>query len=200
MSEKFLIIGSNSFSGADFVDLLLEKFSNKVIGISRSNEKSRIFLPYLDNPNRGNFQFHALDLNRDLKSILELIDQERPNVIINFAAQSEVVPSWDYPEHWYQTNIMALGLLAQALSKRKFLRRFVQISSPEVYGTCSGLVFENAHLNPSTPYAASKAGGDLALLPYFKNFGFPLVTVRATNVYGAHQQLFKIIPRSFIFL
>ena len=72
------------------------------------------------------------------------------------------------------------------------------ISSPEVYGTCSGRVSEDAPLNPSTPYAASKASGDLSLFTFYKNFDFPLTMIRATNVYGPHQQLFKIIPRSMI--
>ena len=59
---------------------------------------------------------------------------------------------------------------------------------------------ESAPLNPSTPYAASKAAGDLFLFTLVKNFDFPLVMIRATNVYGAHQQLFKIIPRTAIYL
>jgi dTDP-glucose 4,6-dehydratase len=61
-------------------------------------------------------------------------------------------------------------------------------------------VTESAPLNPSTPYAASKAAADLFLFTLVKNFQFPLVMIRATNVYGAHQQLFKIIPRSAIYL
>jgi len=61
-------------------------------------------------------------------------------------------------------------------------------------------VTESAPLNPSTPYAASKAAADLFLLTLVKNFAFPLIMIRSTNVYGAHQQLFKIIPRSVIYL
>ena len=76
----------------------------------------------------------------------------------------------------------------------------MHISSPEVYGTCKGLISENAPLNPTTPYAASKAAGDLSLFTFVKNFHFPLVMIRATNVYGPYQQLFKIIPRSVIYM
>jgi dTDP-glucose 4,6-dehydratase len=61
-------------------------------------------------------------------------------------------------------------------------------------------VKEDAPLNPSTPYAASKAAGDLSLFTFVKNFDFPLVMIRSTNVYGAYQQLFKIIPRSVIYI
>jgi dTDP-glucose 4,6-dehydratase len=67
-----------------------------------------------------------------------------------------------------------------------------------VYGSCTGTVSEDAPVSPSTPYAASKAAADMLLLAYQKSCGLPLITVRATNVYGAHQQLFKIIPRSII--
>ena len=74
----------------------------------------------------------------------------------------------------------------------------MQISSPEVYGSCQGVITEDAQLRPSTPYAASKAAGDLSLLPFLKNFNFPLVYTRATNVYGAYQALYRIIPRSII--
>jgi dTDP-glucose 4,6-dehydratase len=76
----------------------------------------------------------------------------------------------------------------------------VQISTPEVYGSCSGYIKEDTPLNPSTPYAASKASGDLSLIPYHKNYNFPVVFTRATNVYGAHQQLYRIIPRTVIYI
>ena len=61
----------------------------------------------------------------------------------------------------------------KALKEENYLKRFVQISSPEVYGSCQGVIKEDAPLSPSTPYAASKAAGDLSLLPFFKNFDFP---------------------------
>ena len=114
--------------------------------------------------------------------------------------QSEVAPSWEHPEHWFQTNTVALAKLVNHLRKQKYLKRYLHVSSPEAYGTCVGRVTEDAVLNPSTPYAASKAAADYLLKTYAKQFGFPLVTVRATNVYGARQQLFKIIPRSAIFV
>jgi dTDP-glucose 4,6-dehydratase len=121
-------------------------------------------------------------------------------MIVNFAAQSEVAPSWEHPEHWFQTNTVALSLLVNHLRKQKYLQRYLHVSSPEAYGTCVGNVTEDSPLNPSTPYAASKAAADYLLKTYAKQFGFPLLTVRATNVYGARQQLFKIIPRSAIYV
>ncbi|PIS02114.1 MAG: dTDP-glucose 4,6-dehydratase [Chlamydiae bacterium CG10_big_fil_rev_8_21_14_0_10_42_34] len=197
--KKVLVIGSNSFSGSDFVDLLLEEGKYNVIGVSRSPEKSALFLPYKSR-NSKNFQFHQIDLNKDLPRLAELLDEFRPDYIVNFAAQSEVAPSWENPHHWFQTNAVALTQFANLIKDTTYLKKYVHISSPEVYGTCVGNILETAPLNPSTPYAASKAAGDLSLFTFAKNFPFPLVMVRATNVYGAHQQLFKIIPRSAIYL
>lgn len=197
---KVVVLGANSFSGQDFVDLLLDDPSYRVIGVSRSPERSDLFLKYKTRPDLSRYQFHQLDMNRDAGDLLALLDREQPDGIVNFAAQSEVAPSWDHPEHWFQTNTVALARLVNHLRRQKYLKRYVHISSPEAYGTCVGRVTEDAPLNPSTPYAASKAAADFLLKTYAKQFGFPLVTVRATNVYGARQQLFKIIPRSAIYL
>jgi dTDP-glucose 4,6-dehydratase len=197
--QKIAVLGSNSFSGADFIDLLLERPDRTVLGISRSPEKGRLFLPY-QRWNDGRFMFHQLDLNRHTEEILTELDRFQPEAVINFAAQSEVAPSWQHPEHWFQTNVVALAKLLNPLKDRAYLKKYVHISSPEVYGTCVGRVTEETPVNPSTPYAASKAAADLFLATLVKNFGFPLVTIRATNVYGAHQQLWKIIPRSVIYL
>jgi len=199
MKEKVVVIGSNSFSGSDFVDLLLEEGKYSVVGISRSPEKSVLFLPYKRHKN-PDFKFHRLDMNKDMPKILDLINELEADYVVNFAAQSEVAPSWKNPDHWFTTNAVGITRLANGLKDMKFLKRYVHISSPEVYGTCEGVVKEDAPLNPSTPYAASKAAGDLSLFTFVKNFDFPLVMIRSTNVYGAHQQLFKIIPRSVIYL
>lgn len=196
---KIAVLGSNSFSGSDFVDLLLEDPDNEVIGISRSPEKSPLFLPYLRH-NSPRFQFHQLDFNHDMERIKAVLDDFAPAYIVNFAAQSEVAPSWKHPEHWFQTNTVALAQLINHLKDQSYLQRYLHISSPEAYGTCVGNVTETSPLNPSTPYAASKAAADMLLSTFYKNFNFPLLTVRATNVYGAHQQLFKIIPRSVIYI
>lgn len=197
--KKVLVIGSNSFSGSDFVDLLLEKKEYQVVGVSRSPEKSHLMLSYKKR-NSPLFSFQQIDLNKDLPRLKALLDQFKPDYVVNFAAQSEVAPSWENPHHWFQTNAVGITQLANLLKDLPYLKRYVHISSPEVYGTCVGNIKEEAPLNPSTPYAASKAAGDLSLFAFAKNFPFPLVMVRATNVYGAHQQLFKIIPRSAIYL
>jgi len=198
MNNRFVVIGSNSFSGASFVSYLL-KHGMSVIGIGRSVEPNQVFLPYkwIDHKN---FKFYQMDLNHNLSDIMGVTKNFEPDYVVNFAAQSMVAESWKSPEDWFQTNVVANVKLHDALRGCKFLKKYVHVSTPEVYGTCVGNIFETAPLNPSTPYAASKAAGDLSLFTFAKNFSFPLVMVRATNVYGAYQQLFKIIPRSAIYL
>jgi dTDP-glucose 4,6-dehydratase len=197
--KKVFVIGSNSFSGSDFVQLLLETGGYHVIGISRSPELHAMFLPYKTRP-QPNFEFHQLNLHENLTELLNLIDMHEPEFIINFAAHSEVATSWDHPGHCYQTNTLSVVNFCDALKTKQYLKRYVHISTPEVYGTCAGNISEDAPLNPSTPYAASKASADLFLLTLFKHYQFPVVTVRSTNVYGAYQQLYKIIPRSIIYM
>ncbi len=198
--KKICVIGANAFSGQDFVDLLLENPENKVTGISRSAERPPLFIKYKERGDLSRYAYHRLDMNKDMDEILNLLDTERPEYIVNFAAQSEVAPSWEHPEHWFQTNTVSLARLINHLRKQDYLKKYLHISSPEVYGTCAGNVTESAPMNPSTPYAASKAAADFLLQTFHKQFGFPLVTVRSTNVYGARQQLFKIIPRSVIYI
>jgi len=198
--KTVVVLGANSFSGQDFVDLMLDDPDYRVVGVSRSAERSALFLKYQLRNDLSNYRYHALDMNRDMGKILALLDIEKPEMIVNFAAQSEVAPSWEHPEHWFQTNTVALSYLVNHLRKQNYLKRYLHVSSPEAYGTCVGNVTEESPLNPSTPYAASKAAADYLLKTYAKQFGFPLLTVRATNVYGARQQLFKIIPRSAIYV
>ena len=192
------VIGSNSFSGSDFVDLLLDDPQYEVIGISRSPEKSSLFLPYLRRSDRTRFRFVQADLNRDADRLLDLLASARPRYIVNFASQSEVAASWETPEHWYQTNAVSTARLASFLRRVPWLERYVHISTPEVYGSCEGRVTEDAPMRPSTPYAASRAAAETLLQLFVSQYELPVSLVRSTNVYGAHQQLFKIIPRAVI--
>ncbi len=197
--RKIVVLGANSFSGQDFVDLCLDDEKNRLLGVSRSAERSELFLRYRTRSNLSAYRYVQLDMNRQMPELLSLLDAERPQAIVNFAAQSEVAPSWEHPEHWFQTNTVTLARLVNHLRKQDYLERYLHVSSPEVYGNCRGVVTETSPVNPSTPYAASKAAADHLLKAYQKQFDFPLLTVRATNVYGARQQLFKIIPRAIIY-
>ena len=193
-AEKYLVLGSNSFSGATFVASALAAGA-EVVGISRSSEVDETLLPYKWSPH-DRFKFHSLDFNRDLDRIEAVIREFEPPYIVNFAAQSMVAQSWDNPDHWYQTNVVSTARLVHRMKKLGFLKKFVQISTPEVYGSTSGLVPETAPFNPSTPYAVSKAACDMNLLAYKKAFDFPVAFTRAANVCGPGQPLYRIIPRT----
>lgn len=197
--KKVIVIGSNAFSGIDFIDLLLEKGTYDVIGISRSEEKPDFFLTFKKRSNK-NYRFFQMDLNQDLDRFKQLVEKERPEYIINFAALVEVGPSWDKPEDWFMTNAVAVTKLAKMLTEFKFIKKYVHISTPEVYGSCEDKITEEATLNPSTPYAASKAAGDLSLFTFYKNYNLPMCMVRSTNVYGRGQSLFKIVPRVALYI
>ena len=167
-------------------------------GISRSPEPNPIFLPYKDRDNRA-FHFHRLDLNEHLPEIVEIIEDFEPTYVFNFAAQSMVGESWHHPEHWFQTNVVAAVKFHDFLRRCDFLEKYVHISTPEVYGSCKGLIKENADYYPSTPYAVSRAAADMSLKTFFDTYSFPVVFTRAANVYGPGQQLYRIIPRSILF-
>ena len=195
--EKIIVIGSNSFSGAHFVDYSLEQGLD-VIGISRSPEPHSVFLPYKKRKD-VRFRFFQCDLNRDLTEIMKIVEDFRPDYIVNFAAQSMVSESWHNPEHWFQTNVVATIKFHDKLRKCDFLKKYVHVSTPEVYGACQGLVKENTNYNPSTPYAVSRAATDMSLMSFQRAYNFPVAFTRAANVYGPGQQLYRIIPRTILF-
>jgi len=197
MSEKAVVLGSNSFSGAHFVDFALGQ-GLEVIGVSRSPEPHPAFLPYKRRTNPA-FEFHQLDLNCDLPEIMRVIRRAEPACVVNFAAQSMVAQSWDHPEHWFRTNVVATVNLHDELRRCAFLDKYVHVSTPEVYGTCTGSVKENVNYRPSTPYAVSRAAADMSLMTFFKAYQFPVAFTRAANVYGAGQQLYRIIPRTVLY-
>ena len=192
--DRILVIGSNSFSGSHFVAHALGTGA-EVIGISRSQEPVDVFLPYRWAAH-DRFRFVRGDLNHDLDNILEVTREFAPAYIVAFAAQSMVGQSWETPEHWYMTNVVSMSRLHNGLLRLPSLRAFVQISTPEVYGSTSGLVREDAPYNPSTPYAISKAACDMNLMALIRTRGFPAVFTRAANVCGPGQQLYRIIPRT----
>ncbi|MBT6051405.1 MAG: NAD-dependent epimerase/dehydratase family protein, partial [Candidatus Scalindua sp.] len=165
MSDKIFVIGSNSFSGSNFIDYALRDGAT-VTGISRSNEAAKVFLPYRWHGEEGikGFRFYQFDINHDLDSIVELIHEFRPDYVVNFAAQSMVAESWQNPDQWMMTNVVSNVRFHDKLRKCSFLKKYVHVSTPEVYGSCSGLVKENTSYNPSTPYAVSRAACDMSLM------------------------------------
>lgn len=198
---KFLIIASNSFTGSHFVNYLLENTESEIVAISRSAEYNSLFLPYIYKKERsGRLRFIQMDLRKNISRILELIDIERPDYIVNYAAQGEVRNSWKWPEQWFETNVTSVVRLTNELVKRSFIKKYVSISTPEVYGATGINITENDCYRPSTPYAVSKLAGDLHLMTLWKRYGFPVNFTRAANLYGIHQQLYRIIPRTILYI
>ena len=196
--QTILVIGSNSFSGATFADFALQQGA-RVLGTSRSHEPIDAFLPYKWH-DHANFKFYPLDLNKHLAEITALMQEVKPAYVVNFAAQSMVGESWQNPGDWFTTNVVSAIKLHDELRKCDFLKRYVHVSTPEVYGSCSGFVGEDFPFNPSTPYAVSRAAADMSLRTFRAAYNFPVVTTRAANVYGPGQQLYRIIPRTILFI
>ena len=196
--SRFLIIGSNSFSGASFIKHLL-KDGHEVMGVSRSKEPDEVFLPYTEPSNAShNFHFYPIDLNHDLSVLVKLVDDYQPQYVVNFSAQGMVAESWLNPKHWYQTNMLAQVELHDHLRKLKYIQKYIHVSTPEVYGSTSGWIKENLNFAPSTPYAVSLAACDLHLMSFYHAYDFPVIFTRSANVYGPGQQLYRIIPQTMM--
>jgi dTDP-glucose 4,6-dehydratase len=194
---KFLVLGSNSFSGATFVDYLAAQ-GHDVVATSRSDEPHQALLPYKWQARKGAVRFQRIDINHDLDALGALLKRERIGCVINFAAQSMVGQSWERPDDWMMTNVVSTVRLHMLLRNLDFLDRYVHITTPEVYGTTDGWVRESTPFNPSTPYAVSRAAGDMSLKTFIDTYQLPAVMTRAANVYGPGQQLFRIIPRTIL--
>jgi dTDP-glucose 4,6-dehydratase len=192
---KFLVLGSNSFSGATFCDYLAEK-GYDVMATSRSAEPHEAMLPYKWHKRKGAVRFEPVDINHDLDKLGALMRRERFTHVVNFAAQSMVGQSWDHPDDWMMTNVVSTVRLHVLLRGLDFLERYVHVTTPEVYGSTEGWVRESTPFNPSTPYAVSRAAGDMSLKTFVDTYDLPAVSTRAANVYGPGQQLYRIIPRT----
>ena len=196
-SKSILILGANSFSGSVLVKFLLDnKF--KVIGINRSQEASSSYRAYSLSEEKDNLHLFELGSNYQPQDVIEICKRNNVDSIFNFAAQSMVAQSWLTPWDWYETNCVWLSRLTSALINWGGLRRFIHFSTPEVYGSTTGWIGEETPFNPSTPYAISRAAGDLHLLGEYRRSGFPVIFTRAANVFGPYQQRYRIIPKALI--
>lgn len=157
-----------------------------------------MFLPYKASSAVSRFSFVQADLNRDFETISRELSKFEPEAVVDFAGQGMVAESWSAPEQWYETNIVSKARLHNFLKHQKWLKRFVRISTPEVYGSCETLIAEGQPVNPSTPYAVSHAATDLSLTAFHRNYGFPVLFGRFANFFGEHQQLYRIVPKTIL--
>lgn len=198
--KKALVIGSNSFSGSWFVNLLLSK-NYYVYGVTRSLELSEVFLKYKSNKKIKNFKFFKKNLNNksDLNFIIKLIKKNKIEYVVNFAAQGMVAESWIKPADWFKTNTLSAVNLINNLKDIK-LKKYLHISTPEVYGNNLKKKKEDFIYNPTTPYAISRASTDMYLKKLHEHYNFPVLFARAANVFGPHQQLYRIVPKAIFSL
>ena len=192
-----VVLGSNSFCGSAFVDHALASGSH-IAGFTRSAVFSPELLCYSRNPKIDNLEIFQMDINKDLSSIVDKIKSLRPRYIINFIAQGMVEQSWLNPTHWYQTNVVSQVALIEEIKRLDGLEKYVHFSTPEVYGSTSDWLVESFDFSPSTPYAISRAATDQHIKNLVTLGDLPAVITRAANVYGPHQQIYRIIPRAIL--
>ena len=150
--------------------------------------------PILSN---SNFRFIKGDIC-DRNGVMSLFEEEKPEIVVNFAAESHVDRSIETPEVFLQTNIIGTSVLMDACRKYG-IKRFHQISTDEVYGDLPldrpDLYFtENTPLHTSSPYSSSKASADLLVQAYHRTYGLPVTISRCSNNYGPYQFPEKLIP------
>ena len=148
----------------------------------------------MDNPQ---FRFVKLDI-RDREGVDRLFAEEKPQIVVNFAAESHVDRSIENPGIFLETNIMGTAVLMDACRKYG-IERFHQVSTDEVYGDLPldrpDLFFtEETPIHTSSPYSTSKASADLLVLAYHRTYGLPVTISRCSNNYGPYQFPEKLIP------
>lgn len=191
---NILVTGGAGFIGSNFIRQLLRNHPDDRI----VNFDLLTYAGHLSNladiSPQANYVFVKGDIaNR--QAVEAVIYDNQIDVVVNFAAESHVDRSILDAAPFIHSNFLGVKTLLEAARKYR-LKKFVQISTDEVYGPTNSRfpADENARLNPSSPYAASKAAADLLALSYFKTFGVPLCITRSANNYGRYQFPEKLIP------
>lgn len=194
---KILVTGGAGFIGSNFVYYMLNKYRDYEILCVDSLTYAGNIATLEKALSNSNFKFAKVDIaNRE--KIFKLFDKERPDIVVNFAAESHVDRSIENPGVFLQTNIIGTSVLLDAC--RKFgIKRFHQVSTDEVYGDLPldrpDLFFtEETPIQTSSPYSASKAAADLLVSAYFRTFNVPVTISRCSNNYGPYHFPEKLIP------
>ena len=195
--KKMLITGGAGFIGSNFIHYILSKYNDyQVINLDKLT-----YAANLDNlkdiEDNKNYRFIHGDI-ADQEFIFKLFENEKFDIVINFAAESHVDNSILNPQIFTITNILGTQVLLDA-SKEFGVERFHQVSTDEVYGELplddnSILFTEKTPLNPSSPYSASKASADMLVKSYYRTYSLPITISRCSNNYGPYQHLEKLIP------
>ena len=195
--KKMLITGGAGFIGSNFIHYILSKYNDyQVINLDKLT-----YAANLDNlkdiEDNKNYRFIHGDI-ADQEFIFKLFENEKFDIVINFAAQSHVDNSILNPQIFTITNILGTQVLLDACRKYN-IKRFHQVSTDEVYGELplddKNILFtEKTPLNPSSPYSASKASADMLVKSYYRTYSLPITISRCSNNYGPYQHLEKLIP------
>ena len=194
---KVLVTGGAGFIGSNFIFYMLKTYpSYRIICVDKLTYAGNLstLTSVMTNPN---FRFVKADIC-DRKAINQLFEEEKPDMIVNFAAESHVDRSINNPGIFLETNILGTDVLMDACLKYG-IKRYHQVSTDEVYGDLPldrpDLLFtETTPLHPSSPYSSSKAAADLLVLSYFRTSGLPVTISRCSNNYGPYQYPEKLIP------
>lgn len=196
-----LVTGGAGFIGSNFIFHMLKKYPDyRIVCLDKLTYAGNLSTLSCVLEER-NFRFVRLDIC-DREGVFRLFEEERPDIVVNFAAESHVDRSILDPGIFLQTNILGTATLMDAC--RKFgIRRFHQVSTDEVYGdlplTRPDLFFtEETPLHASSPYSASKASADLLVLAYHRTYSLPVTISRCSNNYGPYQFPEKLIPLMII--
>ena len=192
-----IVTGGAGFIGSNYIFYLLAAHpEDRIICLDKLTYAGN--LSTLKNVmNSPNFRFVKMDVC-DRAGVCALFEEEKPDVVVNFAAESHVDRSIEKPALFLQTNIIGTGVLMDAC--RSFgIGRFHQVSTDEVYGDLPldrpDLFFtESTPLHTSSPYSSSKAGADLLAMAYHRTYGLPVTISRCSNNYGPYQFPEKLIP------
>ena len=197
MSEKIIVTGGAGFIGSNFVYYMLGKYPDaKIICIDCLTYAGNMstLAKAMENPN---FKFYKTNIC-DRAGIYKIFEEEKPDIVVNFAAESHVDRSIENPEVFLETNILGTQVMMDACRKYG-IGRYHQVSTDEVYGDLPldrpDLFFtEDTPIHTSSPYSASKASADLLVLAYYRTFGLPVSISRCSNNYGPYQFPEKLIP------
>ena len=192
-----LVTGGAGFIGSNFIFYILERRPEyRVVCLDKLTYAGRrdTLAAVMERPG---FRFVQADIC-DRGAVNRLFEEERPDAVVNFAAESHVDRSIDAPEVFLQTNVLGTAVLMDAC-RTHGLARFHQVSTDEVYGDLPldrpDLLFTEASpLRASSPYSASKASADLLALAYCRTYGLPVTISRCSNNYGPYQFAEKLIP------
>lgn len=195
MAKTYCILGGGGSFGIHTALYLLDHAKpKKVIGVGRNPLRPEPFSLNVDK--RDGYEYHARHVTYELDLLLELLDREKPEVIVNYAAQGEGAVSWKHSWRFFETNSMGLARLTEELMKRDWLEHFIQIGTSEMYGSVDHAVTEDEPIKPTSPYAASKVAFDMHLMSIHRFLKFPMTIIRPSNCYCPGQLLHRVIPKA----